>query len=57
MREVVFAGADGDPVRVRPDWIESTSLTADGVVLRFVNGVTALVKEPYLRVLERLAGL
>lgn len=56
MSPIVFTAAGGARVQVDPERIESVRPGPQGVLVRFMDGVSQLVQEPYARVLELLAG-
>lgn len=54
---IVFTAPSGKMVSVDPDLVESVRPSPEGIHVRMLNGVTQIVRESYLSVLERLAAL
>jgi uncharacterized protein YlzI (FlbEa/FlbD family) len=55
MATVTFTAPNGSWVRVDPEVVESVRPAVEGVHVRLLNGVTQIVRAPYLQVLEQLA--
>lgn len=56
MSVISFQGANGTRIAIDPNLIESVRPTPAGVLVRLIDGMSQLVHEPYLRVLELLTG-
>lgn len=52
---VTFAAANGHPIEIDPESVESVKPVAEGIHVRQLNGITQIVQAPYLQVLEQLA--
>lgn len=56
MSVISFQGANGAPIAIDPNLIESVRPAPGGVLVRLIDGVSQLVQEPYSRVLELLTA-
>ena len=52
---VTFTAANGRWVEIDPEIVESVRPAAEGVHVRLLNGITQIVRAPYIQVLEQLA--